>query len=844
VAEMNKRVRLQVRNATCTDCRLAEHTNDSLDICVTGSGPENASVMVVSKSIGGRAYHQALSEGFARAGLDYRDVFHTAAVKCRVWDMDPSVRDVKACRSFLDREIDVVKPGWILALGNEALLSLTGHSGIMNYRGKTFDHSSGAKVFATISPAMVIRNPRMADGFAGDLAYFAALVTGKVAEREPIEVRHVMTLAGLKAMDAEISAAGVEVASFDVESTGFNEWDDDSRLVSISISVKTSSNEIINYAIPLYHPSSPFRKDWEKVLRFVCRILQRAQKRVAHNGKFDLRWMREFAPVDADFPLTFDTMLAAHLLDEARTKALKPLCQQLLGAEPWGIDTRDLLRTPLPEVLEYNGLDTYWTLRLYEHLRGDLMKQPRLAKIMAHLLVGASEEITRAEANAIYVDQPLLEANWATAKIKLLEIEDYLGNWLPAERPYPINFNPSKFLRWFLFEHLGLPVLARGKPKDDGRPGDPSVSEGVMMELAEQHEVPKLLLERTNWARKCGSFFAPWSEQLTEDSRLHTTFKLTGTVTGRLSSGKPDADKVTAKKQVRGFNMQQVPRDPLMRGCFGARPGWWFVQGDQSQVELRIAAEASSERNMIWHYQNGLDLHTAMAERMMGKSKTEILADPILAVQWKEIRKRAKPVNFGYLYGMSWRKFQETAWLNYGLRFTDAEAQASRAAYFEMWPDLVAWHAKQKRLVRKYHRVESPLGRVRHLPDILSPNREVQAEAERQAINSPVQSLASDITLLALTNISRTFRTMGMSSIVVGTVHDSILFEIPEEEMSTALPLIKRTMENPPLEKLFGYTMRVPLVADITVGRHWAGDTKELTTEQALAWDPRIMEAA
>jgi DNA polymerase-1 len=843
VVEMNKRVRLQVRDAACTGCRLSGLTNDSLDICVTGSGLETASVLVVSKSAGGKAYHQALSEGFSRAGLDYRDMFHTAAVKCRVWDTDPSARDVKACRTFLDREIGVVKPGWIIALGNEALLSLTGHSGIMKYRGKTFDHPSGAKVFATISPSMMIRNPRMADGFTADLSYFAALVTGKVAEREPIEVRHVMTLAGLKAMDADI-VSGVELASFDVESTGFNEWEADSKLVSISISVKMPGGEIVNYAVPLYHPQSPFRRDWEKVLRFVCRILQRIRKRVAHNGKFDLRWMRQFAHVDADFPLTFDTMLAAHLLDETRTKALKPLCQQLLGAEPWGIDTHDLLRTPLPEVLEYNGLDTYWTLRLYDHLKKDLIKQPRLAKLMAHLLVGASEEITTAEINAIYVDSRLLRANWKKAEENLHAIEDQLHPWLPKELPFPVNFNPSKFLRWFLFEHLGLPVLARGKPKDDGRPGDPSVSEGVMMELAEQHEVPKLLLERTNWARKCGSFFEPWSEQLTEESRLHTTFKLTGTVTGRLSSGKPDEEKVTAKKQVRGFNMQQVPRDPLMRGCFGSRPGWWFVQGDQSQVELRIAAEASGERNMIWHYQNGLDLHTAMAERMMGKSKAEILADPILAVQWKEIRKHAKPVNFGYLYGASWGKFQDIAWLNYGLRFTNAEAQASRQAFFEMWPDLVAWHAKQKRLVYKYHRVESPLGRVRHLPDILSPNREVQAEAERQAINSPVQSLASDITLLALTNISRLFRTIGMRSIVVGTVHDSILFEIPEEEMARALVLIKQHMENPPLEKLFGYTMRVPLVADITVGRHWAGDTKELTTEQALNWDPRIMEAA
>lgn len=830
---MNPRVRLQVRNAVCTQCRLSGHTEDGDDICVTGIGSADARIMIVSKSIGGKAYLQQLAESMANVGLRFDNCFHTAAVKCRVWEVEPSPKDVKACRSHLEKEIEVIKPGWILALGNEALLALTGHSGIMSYRGKTFDHPSGAKVFATISPAMVIRNPRMAAGFAGDMAYFGNLTRGKIAERAPIQIRHAVSVQLLKEMDASIPE-GVEAISWDVESTGFNEWEDDSRLVSISFSALMSGGEIINWAVPLYHPGSGFRKDWVKVLKFVCRIIRRAKKIIAHNGKFDLRWVRQFAPEDAEFALTFDTMLAAHLLDETGTKGLKPLAQQRLGAEPWGIDTRDLLRTPLPEVLEYNGLDTYWTLRLWQDLRVELLKQPRLAKLMARLMVPANEEMVRTEINAIYVDRPVLEENWAIARAKLAGVEEKLEEYLPAELPTTVNWNPSNFLRWFLFEHLELPVMARGKPKDDGRLGDPSVAEGIMMNLAELHEVPKLLLERTDWARKCGSFFGPWSEQLTDESRIHTTFKLTGTVTGRLSSGKPDQDKVTAKKQVRGFNMQQVPRDPLMRGSFGARPGWWFVQGDQSQVELRIAAEAAGERNMIWHYQNGLDLHMAMAEKMTGKSPENIT---------KEERKHAKPVNFGYLYGASWMKFQEIAWVNYGLKFTDEQCQASRQAFFDMWPDLVAWHGQQKRLVRKYARVESPLGRVRHLPDIRSPQREVQAEAERQAINSPVQSLASDITLLGLTTISKKLRTEGMRSIVVGTVHDSILFEVPEDEMAIVLPLIKRTMEAPPLEELFDYSMRVPLVADITVGRHWAGDTKELKPDQVFNWDSAIMAA-
>src|ERR1700753_2608945 len=327
MTDMNPRIRLQVRNAVCTQCRLSGHTEDGDDICVTGIGSADARIMIVSKSMGGKAYLEQLADSLLSVGINFTECFHTAAVKCRVWDVEPSPRDVKSCRSYLDREIEAVKPGWILALGNEALLALTGHSGIMSYRGKTFDHASGAKVFATISPAMVIRNPRMAAGFAGDMAYFANMTRGKLKEAAPIPVRHAVTLQLLKEMDASIPE-GVAAISWDVESTGFNEWEQDSRLVSISFSALMPDGEIVNWAVPLYHPQSGFRKDWVKVLRFVCRIIRRAKKIIAHNGKFDLRWVRQFAPEEASFALTFDTMLAAHLLDETGTKGLKPLAQQ------------------------------------------------------------------------------------------------------------------------------------------------------------------------------------------------------------------------------------------------------------------------------------------------------------------------------------------------------------------------------------------------------------------------------------------------------------------------------------------------------------------------------------
>lgn len=341
-----------------------------------------------------------------------------------------------------------------------------------------------------------------------------------------------------------------------------------------------------------------------------------------------------------------------------------------------------------------------------------------------------------------------------------------------------------------------------------------------MMALAERDwPVAKLMLDRVEWNKFHTAFFTPYSKQITDDSRIRTTFKPWGTVTGRLSSGKEDVEKVTAtaKSAMRGVNLQQVPRNKLVRGVFGAAPGWLFVEADYSQIELRIAAFIAQEPTMLNLYARGEDIHMAMAMRMTGKPASQVTS---------EERKKAKAVNFGFLYGMGWRKFILTAFSNYGVHVTEEESQAFRRSFFDQFPKLLAWHARQRSLAIKYGRVETPMGRVRHLPDIESGNPEVRAEAERQAINSPVQGMASDMALLSLVHTSRAFRRLGIEAYPIGTVHDAVNFEVREDHVAQALPVIKHTMENLPLERLFGCHVNVPIVADLKVGTHWGGATE------------------
>lgn len=835
---MNKRLRLQVRQAACELCPLSSFVDDPADICLTGSGSLDARVMVVTKMPDSKKYREVVVKTLEQVGFNADDLMFTGAVKCVSFERNPSRKDVKTCSTtYLSKELEIVQPEWILALGNEALQATTGHSGITKWRGKVEEHN-GIKVFPTVSPAMVLRNPRYMKGWKADLAFFANQVMDRENGHAEPKIYKVKTKEGLKQAVAKLRQS--TVVSYDLETNGFEEYLPDSAIVTLSMTMDAPDwDRPETYVIPLYHSQSPWRSQWKKVLGIIGPHLEQVQRRVAHNGKFDDRWLRQFG---VDIHCTFDTMLAAHVLDENRQKGLKELARMMLGAPAWDIETKNLLDTDLDKVLIYNGYDTHWTYELYKVFKQQLIENPRIARLFLKIMMPASAVLTDAEMRGIWVDEERLATNTKIAYDELYAVEEKLLEYVPEEIPADINknkrtgtqvnFNASNFARWWLFEYLELPVLKRGKKKDDGRPGDPSMAEEVLLELRGSHPVVELMLERSKWQKMTSAFFDPYNEQIDSRSRIHTTFKLHGTVTGRLSSGKEDEDTITSKAQRRGVNLQQVPRDPMVRGIFGAREGWTFVEADFSQVELRVVAFLSRDPNMLGIYQRGEDIHTATASWVLGI--------PLSKVD-KDARKKAKAVNFGFVYGMGARKFVHTAFTKYDLRFSVEESQAIRTQFFNNFPGLPRWHAKQRQLARKYRRVQSPLGRIRHLPDIDSKDQGVQAEAERQAINSPVQSFASDLTQLSMILIQQQFDALGLQGFTVGTVHDSILFEVKNKELARALPIIKDTMENLPLKKKFGIEVDVPIVADVAIGKHWGGAT-ELSDEQVYGFDLGMLD--
>jgi len=832
-------------NPNCTLCKLHD---GAVNVCSWGE-PHNLmsgrepTIMVVSRAPNSENFQSTLEQFLRKVQINLNDVYFTQALKCLNFDKNASNADVKTCRDYLTEEIAELKPKFILTFGNEALLAVLGKSGISKYRGRVFERD-GAQVIPTISPSAVARNPGQMPGFYADLRLFSNLVHDRMQEVKVPKYEVIDTMDKLKKLRRILFHT--ERLDFDYE-THREYFEPEGRPVSLAgtcqVKTKQGMTEYL-FALPLYHPQSPWKKKYRAVLRFLAPACARIPRSEAWNGKYDEKWARQF---ECPITVTFDPMLAVHLLDENVQKGLKPQAQARLGVAPWGIDTRELLNKPLGDILHYNVLDTYYMKLCADQIREELKAQPRLARLFAFLMMPANADLVISEMNGIYIDVERLKKRKPIVQSELERIDLALRKHLPAadsdhwpkdgkNRPREVNWNASIFARWFLFDWLGLPIVTRGKEKPDGSPGDPSMAEDILMELRHEHPAVELMLERVKWNKYMVGFIVPYESSYDEDHRIHTNFKLAGTVTGRLSSGKGDEDKVSiGRRKGKEKNLQQVVRDPLIRGLFGAAPGWTFVEADYSQIELRIGAFISRDRNMRHLFAIGADLHLTTAARVTGLPESKVP---------KEVRKKVgKPVNFGFMYGMGWFKFIHTAFVNYGAVFSEAEAKAARRVYFDLFPGLLVWHERQRRLVRQNGRVQSPLGRVRHLPDIYSPNEKVRAEAERQAINSPVQGMGSDLAVLSMIHINQRFRELGIEGRCLGLVHDAINYEIRDDHVARALPIIKDTMEDMSIvRRKFGVHIDVPIIADLKVGQHW-GDSNELTPDQVYDYVPELKGA-
>ncbi len=346
------------------------------------------------------------------------------------------------------------------------------------------------------------------------------------------------------------------------------------------------------------------------------------------------------------------------------------------------------------------------------------------------------------------------------------------------------NINSPKQLGEVLFTHLSLPSPAsRGKGKAV------STAQDVLEQLAEKHEVPKLVLEFRHLSKLKSNYIDALPLLADSDSRVHTTFNAAAVATGRLSSVNP--------------NLQNIPiRTELgreIRAAFIAAPGTRLLSADYSQIELRLLAHFSGDPLLVRAYQNNEDIHTLTA--------SEVFGVPAEAMD-KQTRNRAKAVNFGIVYGIS--PFGLAAQL--GIPQQQARAYIDR--YFARYAGVHAFIEKTLEETRKTGSVRTLFGRMRPIPDIESRNPNQRGFAERTAINTPLQGTAADLIKLAMIAIDGKLIERGLKTRMVLQVHDELLFEVPMDETSEVEELVRAEMEG-------AVTLSVPLVADLAFGANW-----------------------
>jgi len=347
------------------------------------------------------------------------------------------------------------------------------------------------------------------------------------------------------------------------------------------------------------------------------------------------------------------------------------------------------------------------------------------------------------------------------------------------------NINSSQQLGQILFEKLQLPT---GKKTKTGY----STNVEELERLAEHSPMPKLILQYRELAKLLNTYLDVFPKLILDRTgRIHTTYVQTGTATGRLSSKDP--------------NLQNIPirtdYGKKIRKAFTAqKPDWKILAADYSQIELRLLAHFSNDPVLIESFNNNEDIHTRTASEIFKVSLEQVTS---------EMRRMAKVVNFGLLYGMTEHG------LSQGLKISREEAREYIKRYFERFPNVGAYLERSLEEAKEVGGTKTLFGRRRPVPELHSKNSFIRSQAERIAVNAPLQGTAADLIKVAMINLSQKLKEEHLQTLMVMQVHDELIFEVPESELERIGFLVKNEMEN-------AARLEVPLIVDIVVGKNWA----------------------
>ncbi|MGH8127043.1 MAG: DNA polymerase I [Gammaproteobacteria bacterium] len=555
------------------------------------------------------------------------------------------------------------------------------------------------------------------------------------------------------------------------------------RIVGISFALAADDATYV----PLAHTEAqPF--DREAVLERLRPLLESAERgKVGHHLKYDAHVFANHGIKLAG--IRHDTLLESYVLDPtAGRHDMDSLAERALNEKT--IDYDEVTGTgrkrigfedvPIEAAGQYAAEDADITWRLHENLWPRLQALPRACEVYESIELPIVPVLLAMERHGVLIDCDQLAKQSAELEKRMAELQQ--AAWDCAGQEF--NLSSPVQLGEILYDKLALP--ARHKtPK-----GQPSTAEKVLLELADEHELPKLILDY----REVSKLRSTYTEKLPASvnpstGRVHTSYNQTGTSTGRLSSSDPNLQNIPVRSE----------EGRRIRQAFIAPPGCVVLAADYSQVELRIMAHLSGDQGLRKAFAEKLDIHTATAAEVLGKKMDEVTA---------EERRAAKATNFGLIYGMS------AFGLARQLGISRGEAEDYINRYFDRYPGVRHYMDSTREQARRDGYVETLFGRRLYVPEISSRNMQRRQGAERAAINAPMQGTAADIIKRAMITIHAWCARDAVPATLIMQVHDELVFEVEEKFVDTAREEIRRQMQD-------AADLSVPLVVDIGTGANW-----------------------
>lgn len=712
-------------------------------------------------------------------GFSLDEVYFTNLCLCRPPEnRDPTAQEIRCCWGRLTSELAKINPQYIVTLGaipsktmfgryislnkhrSHILEATTGHQGIITYHPAALLYPGGESLFPFV---------------LSDLQKLHRSATGGSLPNDLVNPNtHVVVIDTPELMGSlvdRLSTIEPGVVAFDWETTGTSPlWDSG---ICLSLSWKPGTAVVIPIKmIRIYH------KQLAQALSSDGIVLT-GFNAVMFDAKFNEKYG---LPAN----ICEDPMLVHYLLDERPQKrSLENLSREFLDAPSYETEMltkydcgKDEMLQKIPEevIYEYCGKDADWTLRLAKYFGSKHSKEQGLLYTYKNILIPGARAFADIQQYGFWIDQFILHKVTADYEKQLdtftTELDQLTGT----------TFNPRSHpqVQGFLWDELRLeePELYGRLP----RSADKATLEALLEQYPKQPFVNALMGYRSAYTIY-SRYLRKMPDYIEQDGRIRTSYHFDRTETGRLSTTNPA--------------IHQIPRESAVRSIFSAPPGYVLIQADYAQIEIRMAAHVAQDTKLTELLRSGVDFHTMMASQAFQVPLEQVT---------KNQRQAAKAVSFGLLYLMGDQKLADSTGL--------PPSQASKfvASYKNLMPGVQAWIEETKRQVRSQRYVESIFKRRRRFPFITDRNL---AALQREAVNFPVQSGASDLTLSSIIRLHSVFKQAYPEVKIVAMVHDSIVVECPEHISSEVGKLVHKIMESPP------FTTDVPFPVEVIVGQHW-----------------------